>query len=222
MPRRELDGRGQTLKQRKRGDLDERRRGTTRPAPGAGEAASGGGRLNRARVELNAATVRVARAREQHATVAIPFRILERESRVAASVLAGGMAYKLFLWLLPFGLILGGVFGINNTNDIEDAIHSGGLVGAVINTIGDSTRATGFDPLVLLVVGVAGIVWAGRSGARSVQLVYALIWDEPPPRARGLHASLAFTGFLCALLVVVGLSCGCATTRSSRPCSPRS
>ena len=31
MPRRELDGRGQTLKQRKRGDLDERRRGTTRP-----------------------------------------------------------------------------------------------------------------------------------------------------------------------------------------------
>ena len=146
-------------------DVDERRGS----APPASDKAPHAGRLGRARARLNAATVSVDRARERHATVALPFRIVERESRVAASVLAGGLAYKLFLWLLPFGLILGGVFGINNANDIEDAIHGGGLVGAVINTIGDSTRATGFNPWLLLVVGVGGIIWAGRSGARSVQ-----------------------------------------------------
>lgn len=180
-------------------DVDERRGDDADEAHHAG-------RLDRARVRLNAATKSVGVARERHATVALPFRIVERESRVAASVLAGGLAYKLFLWLLPLGLILGGVFGVNNTNDLQDAIRGGGLVGAVINTIGDSTRATGFDPWLLLVIGVGGIIWAGRSGARAVQLVYALIWDEPPPRARGLLASLAFTGFLCALLIVVGLS----------------
>ena len=183
-------------------DVDEGRSS----AADASEKAHPAGRLDRARGRLNAAAIHLATARERHATVAIPFRIVERESRVAASVLAGGLAYKLFLWLLPLGLILGGVFGINNTNDIEDAIQGGGLVGAAINTIGDSTRATGFDPWLLLVVGVGGIIWAGRSGARSTQLVYALIWDEPPPRARGIKASLAFTGFLCALLVVVGFS----------------
>ena len=143
---------------------------------------------------------------------------LERESRVAASVLAGGLAYKLFLWLLPFGLILGGVFGINNTNDIEDAIHSGGLVGAVINTIGDSTRATGFDPLVLLVVGVAGIVWAGRSGARSVQLVYALIWDEPPTGEGRSMRRWPSPASCARCWSWSGSAGGCATTRSSRAC----
>ena len=139
-------------------------------------------------------------------TVAVPFRVLERESRVAASVLAGGFAYKLFLWLLPFGLLLGGVFGINNTNDIEDAIQGGGLVGAAINSIGDSTRATGFDPWLLLVIGVAGIIWAGRSGAKAAQLIYALIWEEPPPRTKATSGVLAFTGVMCAMLVVLGLS----------------
>ncbi len=125
---------------------------------------------------------------------------------MAASVLAGGFAYKLFLWLLPFGLLLGGVFGINNTSDIEDAIQGGGLVGAAIKSIGDSTRSTGVDPWVLLVLGVAGLFWAGRSGAKAALLIYALIWDEPPPRMKAIPASLAFTGVMCALLVVLGLN----------------
>ena len=183
-------------------DVEERRG----RAADARDETSSAGRLDRARVRLHAATVSVAGARERHATVAVPFRIIERESRVAASVLAGGFAYKVFLWLLPFGLLLGGVFGINNTNDIEDAIQGGGLVGAVINAIGDSTRATGFDPWLLLAIGVTGILWAGRSGAKAALLIYALIWDEPPPRTRSLPASLAFTGVMCALLVALGLS----------------
>ena len=180
-------------------DVDERR-------GHAQDATASAGRLDRARVRLTAATGSVAGARERHATVAVPFRIMERESRVAASVLAGGFAYKLFLWLLPFGLLLGGVFGINNSNDVEESIRGGGLVGAAVNTIGDSTRATGFDPWFLLAIGVTGILWAGRSGAKAAQLIYALIWDEPPPRTKSLPASLAFTGIACAMLVALGLS----------------
>ena len=41
---------------------------------------------------------------DRHIAVAVPLRAAERNRRVAASVLAGGLAYKLFLWLLPFGL----------------------------------------------------------------------------------------------------------------------
>ena len=35
--------------------------------------------------------------------LAVPLRAVERNKRVAASVLAGGFAYRIFLWLLPFG-----------------------------------------------------------------------------------------------------------------------
>ena len=155
---------------------------------------------------LRAVSRSLTAARERHATVALPFRVLERESRVAASVLAGGFAYKLFLWLLPFGLLLGGVFGVNETNDVEHAISHGGLVGAAVNSIGDSTRATGFDPWFLLFIGVTGLIWAGRSGAKAAQLIYALIWDEHPPRTKALPLSFAFTGTMCTMLAVLGLS----------------
>jgi len=166
---------------------------------------SDAGLIDRARAGVKATSASVAIARERHASVAIPFRVIEREARVAASVLAGGFAYKLFLWLLPFGLILGGVLGLSNTADTEEAAR-GGLVAAVINSIGDSTRATGFDPWWLVLIGVPSLLWAGRSGAIAATLIYALIWDEPPPRTKSLPASLAFTGFMCAVLATVGLS----------------
>ncbi len=51
---------------------------------------------------------------------------------VAASVLVGGVAYRLFLWLLPFGLIVGGVLGLGDASGVEDAVASGGLPAAVV------------------------------------------------------------------------------------------
>jgi len=55
-------------------------------------------------------------ASHRHVSVAVPFRAAERNRRVAASVLAGGAAYRLFLWLLPFTMILGGALGLGNAD----------------------------------------------------------------------------------------------------------
>ena len=55
-------------------------------------------------------------------SLAVPSRALERNRRVAASVLAGGIAYRLFLWLLPFGLIVGGALGLMDADGVEDAV----------------------------------------------------------------------------------------------------
>jgi hypothetical protein len=76
------------------------------------DGAPGAGRSHRMRVRFAAARARAKNARERHVSVAVPFRAAERNRRVASSVLAGGIAYRLFLWLLPFGLILGGAFGL--------------------------------------------------------------------------------------------------------------
>ncbi len=72
--------------------------------------------------------------------LAVPIRAAERDRRVAGSVLAGGVAYKLFLWLLPFGLIVGGALGLSNAKSTEDAVEGGGVPGAISNAIGDASR----------------------------------------------------------------------------------
>ena len=149
-----------------------------------------------------AATARTARLM----SLAVPFRALERNRRVAASVLAGGIAYRVFLWLLPFGLILGGALGLMNADGVEEAIAVGGVPAVVVDLIGDVARAAESDWWWLLGIGVPLLLWTGYTGAKAVQLIHSLIWDEPPPRTRRLRTSLAFTGVLCAVMAVVVLT----------------
>ena len=167
-----------------------------------GDGAPDADRGNRARRIQDA----MAGASERHVALSVPLRAAERNRRVAASVLAGGFAYRLFLWLLPFGLILGGALGLANADDTEDAVERGGLPGAVTNAIGDAARATESESWWLFAVGVPLLLWAGFTGAKAVQLIHSLVWDEPPPKPRPLTASLAFTGMVCAFIASVGLT----------------
>ena len=90
---------------------------------------------------------------ERHVALAVPLRAVERNKRVAASVLAGGFAYRIFLWLLPFALIVGGGLGLANADSTEEAVEGGGLPAAVTNAIGD---ACAFCELELVVAAGGG------------------------------------------------------------------
>jgi len=147
-----------------------------------------------------------AGARERHVALAVPLRAVERNRRVAATVLAGGFAYRIFLWLLPFGLIVGGGLGLADARSTEDAVEGGGIPAAVSNAIGDAARASQSNSWWLLAVGVPLLLWAGFSGAKAIQLIHSLVWDEPPPKLKPLQMSLAFTGMVCAFLVAVGVT----------------
>lgn len=147
-----------------------------------------------------------AGVRERHVALAVPLRAVERNRRVAATVLAGGVAYRIFLWLLPFGLILGGGLGLADAGSTEDAVEGGGIPAAVSNAIGDAARASQSNSWWLLAVGVPLLLWAGFSGAKAIQLIHSLVWDEPPPKPKPLQMSLAFTGMVCAFLAAVGVT----------------
>ena len=161
---------------------------------------------DRARVRFAAAVASARSASTRHVSLAVPFRAAERNRRVAASVLAGGIAYRLFLWLLPFGLIVGGALGLMDAESTEEAIARGGIPAAVVDVIGDVARAAESDWWWLLGIGVPILVWAGYTGAKALQLIHSLVWDEPPPRTNPLKSSLAFTGVLCAFMAAAGLT----------------
>ena len=184
------------------GDAGKRRR----EAPDDRDDATEAGIVDRTHVKLVETVATARSASKRHLSLAVPFRAAERNQRVASSVLAGGLAYRLFLWLLPFGLILGGALGLADAESTEEAVASGGLPSAVVDAIGDVARAADANSWWLLAIGVPGLLWAGYTGAKAVQGVHALIWDQPPPRTEPLKDSLAFTGVVCAFLVAVALT----------------
>ena len=142
-------------------------------------------------------------ARERHVALAVPVRAIERNRRVAATVLAGGFAYRIFLWLLPFGLVVGGALGLSNADSTEEAVEGGGLPGAVTNAIGDAARSANSESWWLFAIGVPLLLWAGYSGSKAIQLIHALVWDQSPPKPRPLLGSLAFTGTVLAFMAAV-------------------
>src|SRR5512133_930024 len=164
------------------------------------------GRAERARAKLTAAMESAKSASEQHVALAVPLRAAERNRRVAASVLAGGLAYRLFLWLLPFGLLVGGALGFLNAGSTEKAVSKGGLPGAISNAIGDASRSAHSNSWWLLAVGVPLLLWAGFSGAKAVQLVHSLVWDDPPQRTKPLQAPLPFSCALLAFKDIIALT----------------
>jgi uncharacterized BrkB/YihY/UPF0761 family membrane protein len=183
-------------------DIEDRRA----EAAGGPDEASAAGRAGRTREKLTAAMASAKSASEKHVALAVPLRAAERNRRVAASVLAGGLAYRLFLWLLPFGLLVGGALGFLNAGSTEKAISKGGIPGAISNAVGDASRSAHSNSWWLLAVGVPLLLWAGYSGAKAVQLVHSLVWDEPPQKTKPLQGSLAFTGVLLAVWAIVALT----------------
>lgn len=155
---------------------------------------------------ISAGAEKARSAAERHASVAVPFRAMERNQGVAASVLAGGVAYRLFLWLLPFGLIVGGALGLGDAESLEEAVAGGGLPGAVVDVVGDIARAADSNSWWLLLTGVPLLLWEGYTGARALQLIHSLVWDEPPPRIRALQSSLLFSGGMCVFVAAVSLT----------------
>ena len=85
-------------------------------------------------------------------------------------------------------------------------MQAAGLPAAVVDVIGDVARAAESDWWWLLGIGAPLLLWAGYSGAKAVQLIHSLVWDQPPPRTKPLTSSLAFTGVLCAFMAAAAIT----------------
>ena len=134
-------------------------------------------------------------ARASHATVDVGLRVAEKDRRHAAAVLAGGVAYRIFFWLLALGLLLGGALGFFDAEDVSSAASEHGLGAVLGDAVGDAARSSQATRWWLLVVGGWLLLWTGYMAAKALLLVHATIWGIPPPRlGNALVASLAFTG----------------------------
>jgi len=143
-------------------------------------------------------------ARETHRSVDVGFLAADRDRRVAAGVLAGGVAYRFFFWILAVALLVNGVLGFLDGHQIESALRGLGVDPSVAETIQGTTQPSEVTRWWLLVVGLWLTAWTGYLGAKTIVLVHAAVWGvEPPPIRRRLFASSVFTGTVLALVAAM-------------------
>ena len=177
------------------------------PSDSAGAGLVGGdasdpGRIARARhsaAELETRARReFDRAREQHVTVRLAVQAFESDRRRAGGLLAGGLAYRIFLWQIPLSLFLVSAFGLATElsgDDPADLARKTGMTAALAGAISQAVAASQSARWWLLILGAFLTVWAGRGVYRGVRLVSELAWDIRAPRGSSLKGSLAVTGF---------------------------
>ncbi|MGZ4619402.1 MAG: YhjD/YihY/BrkB family envelope integrity protein [Frankiaceae bacterium] len=178
--------------------------------PGA-QAHDGGGFVRRQRASvqarMHAGEVRYRDLAERRPALGLPFPFLAAYQRLNLALLAGSIAFRLFMWLLPFALLVAGLLGlvITQTNwNITTAVQTAGVSGAASQQVAEGLRASRQSWWIAVLVAVALLLWTGRSLSRALTMMHAHVWEMPVPRQsqwrRTLNGAMLFAAFLVVLV----------------------
>jgi uncharacterized BrkB/YihY/UPF0761 family membrane protein len=131
------------------------------------------------------------------------------DRRRAGSVLAGGIAFRVFLWLLPAALLIAGAVGLVRPSGSAQPDHVartlglGASVAAIVRqATRDSERGTG----ALLALGIGLTLYMSLSLVRALRVAHVLAWEEPMRRRAHVLRDGALLSV--ALLTLLGVESG--------------
>ena len=152
-------------------------------------------------IEARAESLRV-----RYASVRLAYAAFESDRKQAGALLAGGIAYRLFLWLLPTALSIVGLVGLVadfSSRSPEQVAHDAGFGAALAVTVAQATNRSGSGSLYVLLLGAVLTLWAGRSVVKALRLTSAVAWRvQPPPLERSIVASITYTAIAIGLMLL--------------------
>jgi membrane protein len=178
------------------------------PPPGGREP----GRFRRleaaARERAEAVEKRAEAERQRHGSVAAVYEMVELDGEVGGGIIAGALAYRMFIWLLPLALVA--VVGLGVAADAASEspgkiAGSAGLTGLVSSSV--SNASTSQARWYALGIGIPILLLTTRSLLRALIGAHRLVWGQvraaaPKPT---LRATVQLLAALVALMVFAGL-----------------
>ena len=117
--------------------------------------------------------------RSKHNSVDAAFEIVDRDGEVGGGIIAGALAYRLFIWLLPLALVVVAGLGIAadaRSESPQEAAKSLGVQGLISSSI--SNAADSPNRWYAILIGVPVLVWVTRSVLRTLIAAHRLIWGD--------------------------------------------
>jgi len=133
---------------------------------------------------------------------------LERETTAGGTLIAGGLAYRLFLWLVPFGVVIAAVASFwerADPNGLESSAEDFGLTATAAETAANAVEQGAHGRWYFLIIGLVLLQWFAMGVVRALRLAHRVAWGAPREKfRRPIPAGLLFTLFAAALIVVSG------------------
>jgi uncharacterized BrkB/YihY/UPF0761 family membrane protein len=168
------------------------------------------GLVSTARRRLDAAWAAVEERRPRVRSVDATLSAYERDRDRAGFLLAGALAYRLFLWLLPFTLLIVGGLGFLEASSHDDPSNLAdhlGVVGLASKSVSQAAADAEHARFFTLLIGIPALYLASLGAIKAFRAVSALAWGVPtsPIRHKPL-AVLTCLGFIVAFFTVTLLT----------------
>jgi uncharacterized BrkB/YihY/UPF0761 family membrane protein len=156
-------------------------------------------RLERARILRR----RIEDSRGEHRSVDLALSLVERDSSIGGGLLAGALAYKLFVLLLPTVLLLVSGFGLyagSIHKSPKAVVQEVGLHGLIASEV--ATSASGRHRALVFLLVLPAVLWATVSLYRAVAKVHAIAWLGSGRGVRITSKGVALFGAALAIQLV--------------------
>ncbi len=143
--------------------------------------------------------------------------MVDRDGEAGGGIIAGALAYRLFLWLLPLALVAVAGLGLAAEAASESPTETArtlGVSGLVSSSVAKAAEGPG--RWYALAIGIPVLVWVTRSLLRALIVTHRLLWQDV--RASAPKPTLRATLRLLALLL--GFSAVGAVASALREWSP--
>jgi uncharacterized BrkB/YihY/UPF0761 family membrane protein len=175
-------------------------------------------RMDRLKAEQAKVMERLERTRGQleekrpnSRVIDVMFGAFERDVAAGGGVLAGAVAFRVFLFMIPYVFLVVVIFGLGASATDEDpgrlARDSGigGLAGRAFDSIGE--LSTG-QRIVSFFVATFALLLATRALLKVLRIVHALVWHtragKPPSMARAAGVLVLVVSFALAIVALIG------------------
>jgi membrane protein len=152
---------------------------------------------------------RIHAARARHASLDLGFAVVERDSDIAGALLAGALAYRLFVLLLPTALLLVsgvGLYAEATDKSPAEIARDAGLNGLIANEV--ASAASGRARGIVFILMVPAVLYATVTLYRALAKVHALVWQRSargtPVTVRGVTTLLVALACQFAAAEAVG------------------
>jgi uncharacterized BrkB/YihY/UPF0761 family membrane protein len=164
------------------------------------------GRIARSLQRAQILRTRIEASRARHAYVDVGFDVIERDASIGGALLAGALAYRLFVWLLPTSLLfvsgLGLYAGAADKSPSEVAKDTG-LHGLIASQV--ASTASGCARWIVFLVMLPAVLYATATLYRAIAKVHAIAWHGS---GRGVRSSPTGVAILAAALVAEVVAAG--------------